>query len=803
MNKDTRFVIQEIDINTLNVKVYDKTDIKILEFTDENFGDYFIRNVNDLYIKIDHKENVLFIEKTFNTKFVKPTSRELVVKNKIITFDIEAFLHPINKEYFKYLNINENKSEKDLKMFIPFACGFYDGQASYKFYLSDFDNYKDMLKACIFEMAKPKYNDFTIYVHCGGKFDFIFIVDVIKEFNDVELIGKQKFTGKDSKIIGFDIKVFNPIYKDKSKKFKGVTLKFRDSYKLLAQPLRDLTEEFKVEKIKGIFPYMFPNSSNLNYIGEFPDYSTFNKEDISFDEYSILKNENPNSWNLKEECFKYLDSDLIGLHQVLMIFSKLIYEKYRLNITKLFSISSLAMKIFTSNYLKSDNIIPIINNRKVHKDIRNALYGGRVEVFNPIVSIKSYMYDINSIYPWAMIMPMPVGSPIFSTNTDLNQLFGIVYATVIVPEHADPILPFRTEDGQLIFPKGKWTAWFFSEELKNAQFYGVKVTVHHSYIFDKSNDLFKDFIEYLYEKKRTSKDSKRAIYKLIMNSSYGRWALKFFKTVIDVVDVKTAEHLLLTHNVEEYIKYKNDKVFVRYSALPDVEQCNDYNVDYGLELIKSVNSQHDSISSIPIGVAITSWARILMSSFLFNPSNPCSYTDTDCGIFAKKLPKSLITDKLGGWKLEHTIKKGLFPLDKVYSIDSIEKGLIRKNKGVNNKLSTTNFIDLYKGKSIDLTEKRWIKDLSCGLVYVDNMDIYINNIYSKRNKIFYKGYWIGTEPLTILDGKIIYKPVLSNFSYINYLFIIQHNLIRLYDSIDKSLVIYKNQDVSLVIYKKI
>jgi hypothetical protein len=198
-------------------------------------------------------------------------------------------------------------------MFIPFACGFYDGETSYKFYLSDYQDYKSMLKACILEMANPKYKDYTIYVHNGGGFDFIFLLDVIKDFDDQILVGKPKFTGKDSKVIGFDLKIYNSLYQTKSNKPSVVTLRFRDSYKLLSHNLHKLTKEFKVDNIKGNFPYTFPNVSNLNYIGNKPDIKFY---DISLEDYNLINNDN---WNLREECLKYLDSDLIGLHQVLLI----------------------------------------------------------------------------------------------------------------------------------------------------------------------------------------------------------------------------------------------------------------------------------------------------------------------------------------------------------------------------------------------------------------------------------------------------------------------------------------------------
>src|SRR5690606_19002436 len=95
-------------------------------------------------------------------------------------------------------------------------------------------------------------------------------------------------------------------------------------------------------------------------------------------------------------------------------------------------------------------------------------------------------FDVNSIYPFAILFPMPVGSPIYSTNTNLKDLFGIVYATVYVSELADPVLPKRLKTGEFIFLRGTWAGWFFSEELKNAEFFGIKVTVHHSYLFNKS-----------------------------------------------------------------------------------------------------------------------------------------------------------------------------------------------------------------------------------------------------------------------------------------------------------------------------
>jgi hypothetical protein len=46
---------------------------------------------------------------------------------------------------------------------------------------------------------------------------------------------------------------------------------------------------------------------------------------------------------------------------------------------------------------------------------------------------KGFHSDMNSQYPKAMLNKLPVGDPVFSTNTDLSYYFGFVYALIIPP----------------------------------------------------------------------------------------------------------------------------------------------------------------------------------------------------------------------------------------------------------------------------------------------------------------------------------------------------------------------------------
>lgn len=123
-----------------------------------------------------------------------------------------------------------------------------------------------------------------------------------------------------------------------------------------------------------------------------------------------------------------------------------------LNITDHVSISSLALKNFIVNHLNHN--IPIVKGR-VHDDIRESYYGGRVDVFKPRGSNLFY-YDVNSLYPFAMMNDMPIGNPVFTTEKDLDKLFGFAHAKITAPtDLAIPILPVRI-DGVFKNPLGNF-----------------------------------------------------------------------------------------------------------------------------------------------------------------------------------------------------------------------------------------------------------------------------------------------------------------------------------------------------------
>jgi hypothetical protein len=76
-----------------------------------------------------------------------------------MTLDIETF-------------INDNNE------MIPYCICVYDGNKNYSYYLTDYNNYHDMIKIAISSLLKPKYNNYKIYIHNLSNFDatFFFLI---------------------------------------------------------------------------------------------------------------------------------------------------------------------------------------------------------------------------------------------------------------------------------------------------------------------------------------------------------------------------------------------------------------------------------------------------------------------------------------------------------------------------------------------------------------------------------------------------------------------------------------------------
>jgi len=94
-----------------------------------------------------------------------------------------------------------------------------------------------------------------------------------------------------------------------------------------------------VDTLKGIFPYLFPNLFNLDYVGPMPEISYYNSN-VTTKLYDSLYQE---KWSLRDETLKYLDKDLSALLEILNEFQDDLFINHNLELTSSLTISNLAL----------------------------------------------------------------------------------------------------------------------------------------------------------------------------------------------------------------------------------------------------------------------------------------------------------------------------------------------------------------------------------------------------------------------------------------------------------------------------
>jgi len=214
---------------------------------------------------------------------------------------------------------------------------------------------------------------------------------------------------------------------------------------------------------------------------------------------------------LKEESLDYLSKDLLSILEILDIFQTNLFLDHYLEMTEALTISSIAKTKFLKYYLK-DSKIPLINSNKLYNFIYAGYYGGITEVYKPY-GINLKYYDVNSLYPYNALKPMP-GSECYFIESftgqalDLDILFGIFKAEVITNNLYLGLLPIKIKLG-LILPNGSYEGTWTSVELQYAKKQGYNIKVLKGYQFNKVENVFYNYVNELSLQKDKLKGSQR------------------------------------------------------------------------------------------------------------------------------------------------------------------------------------------------------------------------------------------------------------------------------------------------------
>ena len=385
--------------------------------------------------------------------------------------------------------------------------------------------------------------------------------------------------------------------------------------------------------------------------------------------------ENTKEWaELEKYCQQDTEVTLKAVEDILVPF----IEKYNLKLKP--TIGGLALQDFRTNH----QTFPIFQESLEKQEMaRDSYYGGRTEIFRRGGFQNVYCFDINSLYPSAMLneLPNPNRSHLIKKGNikNINKYEGCSEVLVDVPLNLFvPPLPYR-KDNKLIFPVGTFKGTYNHNELRYAVECGVRIiSVSKQLIYPKTYPFFRSFVEQHYkERLRLQKEGSplEVMEKLLMNNLYGKFAFDWRNTssLIPVQDLDYDKHIVKSGMIKTY----QSKGFVSIDCV----------------------DPKPPIYSIPIFSSyIASISRINMGKYLQKPEiqTKLIYTDTD-SIFLYDYKDEIETsDKLGDMKLE----KG-YPVKKLNIFIKPKQYLSAKAKCKGLKLkSEDDFHRIIKGESI-------------------------------------------------------------------------------------------------------
>ena len=292
-------------------------------------------------------------------------------------------------------------------------------------------------------------------------------------------------------------------------------------------------------------------------------------------------------------------------------------------------------------------------NESFDKLFRNYYFGGRCQCFETgVIKTAVKGYDLNSSYPDTMknrLHPVSVGHTL-TRNVNKKSSFvcwrGENYNAV----------PVRTKTG-LDFTQETGIFWSTVHEFNAAENAGMirPARIVHAVEFEQTAT-FEDFIDHFYTARLAAKADKdifhEIFYKLILNSSYGKFA----------------------QSPDNF----QDSIILPYGDVAP----EPYMIEFtsGNYSIWSKPSMVKTYFNVATAASITGGARATLLTGLANAVRPL-YCDTD-SIYCEAINADLHQSNLGAWKHEFTGDSIAIAGKKLYAVMGGDKCLKTASKGV-------------------------------------------------------------------------------------------------------------------------
>lgn len=511
----------------------------------------------------------------------------------------------------------------------PFAPGRIVKPFTLGFWVPEWDLYKDFWgRDCVaqfFAWLNEEYPeyDFLILAHNGGNFDFYFMVDYFDE-------GHKPF-----------------IINGRLVRIMAGGQEFRDSYAMIPVALA------VYDKIK--FDY--------DWMEEYPACLISTREETTAREI------------MRDKILHYQKDDCVKL-------GELVVEWYRMFGDKL-TMASVALPMLRS-YHGFECLY-----EKLDAEMRPYYFGGRNQCFaTGVLEGKFYVYDINSSYPDVMRRyKHPISDvPKFEPKITARTHFAYIRAWSL------GALPIRKDDGGLEFPIGTRDFFACIHEIKAGLATGTLriIKVYHSIYFEQEAS-FDTFIDTYYnlrlEASAAGDEIRKLFYKLVMNSSYGKFAQdprKYENWLFDPPEIPTP-----------FFCEPCNSALTKGKERVHCENCqNKTHSPYGWYLHTTHEGRNIYASpqqvrasgfyNVATAASITSAARASLLYGIQSAKRPI-YCDTD-SVICEGLEETdhikIDPKALGAWDLEATGDKVCIAGKKLYAIFEGGQEVKKASKGV-------------------------------------------------------------------------------------------------------------------------
>jgi hypothetical protein len=543
-----------------------------------------------------------------------------IAKSKVrLEKTYKIFPHKVSKVtviYEEYYLDVETYSDKGFQ--IPYLICLYGPKGYIDFWGENcMEEFKQVLM--IMKAGKSKK---VIWTFNGGRFDYILLISAIID--------------KDTKIIGSATSY---------KQIECGNISFNDLYMLL--PIGSLAKQCEIWDVP---------ISKLNF-------------DIAGKDREYFE-------TFKEDIINYCRVDTLAVCHILFKFRQLMESEYKqidFSPKKWMTLATLTFNIFKL-YLDDE----IEGSKGVaYENERDSYYGG-VCYHTTKLQDKAYYYDINSSYPAAMLKEMPFkylateiycGQEILETNLYLCLFeYNQDVNCVMTPQH--------TKNG-LEYKRKIESSWRWGVELiflmNNEKIHGLRIEKFQIYSIKK---VFNKYITDIYNKRLESPTPQhKLLYKLLMNSLYGKFGQRKYKSRV-IYDSKDLALFLDSLDTESFVEaitliYKDGEIELYMVS-----------VEEGYQDTNFVGSM------VRFSSYITSLSRINLFEVIYAVGDTnIFYMDTDCVFSRIPIPQHYIDNNvLGKWKLEAECKDCYFWGPKLYAYKTIEGDQQLKLKGVSNRM---------------------------------------------------------------------------------------------------------------------